>query len=417
MPQIGKSIEMYLMDGTQEGRWQAKLANWNGIAYKVGHESISKCNGMKMLHAPGVYFLFGRNDDTGRNYVYIGEGEDVITRIPQGHTFDKDDIYWKDAIIFVTPDESLDKSKVRYLESRFYELATETGRFDVLNKKKPQQSPLSRVAQDSMEVFIENAKLVVFSLGYSVFVPLPNSVADFSGIDIYTYSFGKDKEFMASGAFKDDQFWLLKGSYIAPDYADYVSKGVKSLRNEYESQINKKRILQVDIPFGSTSTALSFVTGKSINGLDAWINKDGLTINQQNGGAKKARTTASADGQPEAATPKPKKSWEVVVDLDTQDAVRLHLASKRLTAYAYKLSEGFLVKKGSQMNSEDAQSCSDNERAVRDELVSEGVVKDWVFTQDVLFYSASRATICIEGHSASSNEVWRDDNGTKLGKL
>ena len=44
---------------------------------------------------------------------------------------------------------------------------------------------------------------------------------------------------------------------------------------------------------------------------------------------------------------------------------------------------------------------------MRKELVDSGIVKDWVFTQDVLFKSAARASKCITGYSVNANEGWR----------
>lgn len=46
------------------------------------------------LNAPGVYFLFGRDDSTWRQFIYIGEGDDVRKRLAQPHTFEKDGSYW-----------------------------------------------------------------------------------------------------------------------------------------------------------------------------------------------------------------------------------------------------------------------------------------------------------------------------------
>lgn len=91
--------------------------------------------------------------------------------------------------------------------------------------------------------------------------------------------------------------------------------------------------------------------------------------------------------------------------------------SKRIAAYAYKPEQGFLIEKGSEMSNQEQASCRPAERALRKELVDSGIVKDWVFTQDVLFKSAARASKCITGYSVNANEVWRDDNDVKLGEL
>ena len=88
MPLLGKSIHLYLMDGTTAGRWQAALSNWNGIAYKIPRGMLKECFAdLAELNTPGVYFLFGRDDSTWRQFIYIGEGDDVLKRLTQPHTF------------------------------------------------------------------------------------------------------------------------------------------------------------------------------------------------------------------------------------------------------------------------------------------------------------------------------------------
>ena len=59
MASLGKSIDLYLMDGTASGRWQATLSNWNCVSYKIPRGDLKNCNDLPELHAPGVYFYLG----------------------------------------------------------------------------------------------------------------------------------------------------------------------------------------------------------------------------------------------------------------------------------------------------------------------------------------------------------------------
>ena len=63
MPVHGKSIKLFLMDGTAVGRIKCTLANWT---------ELDKCKEREDLKQSGVYFLFGISDDTGENIVHIG---------------------------------------------------------------------------------------------------------------------------------------------------------------------------------------------------------------------------------------------------------------------------------------------------------------------------------------------------------
>ena len=62
MAQLGKRIDLYLMDGTAAGRWQATLSNWNCNSYKIPRADLKNCDDLPELHSPGVYFLLGHDE-------------------------------------------------------------------------------------------------------------------------------------------------------------------------------------------------------------------------------------------------------------------------------------------------------------------------------------------------------------------
>lgn len=74
------------MDGEASGRIKCTLANWTGIAYKIPRTELEKCREREDLKQSGVYFLFGKSDETGRDVVYIGQagirknGEGILNR-------------------------------------------------------------------------------------------------------------------------------------------------------------------------------------------------------------------------------------------------------------------------------------------------------------------------------------------------
>ena len=77
----GKSIELFLVNGTADSLVTAELSNWNGKAIKIPHIEISSCDRNDIKQA-GVYFLFCKEDD-GSDSVYIGEAENVKERLIQ----------------------------------------------------------------------------------------------------------------------------------------------------------------------------------------------------------------------------------------------------------------------------------------------------------------------------------------------
>ena len=80
---FGKRIQLFLVDGTPNGRWICELSNWTGIAYKLPRNMIKESEKRSELASPGVYFLFGYDDAKDRPLIYIGEAEDIIKRLKQ----------------------------------------------------------------------------------------------------------------------------------------------------------------------------------------------------------------------------------------------------------------------------------------------------------------------------------------------
>ncbi len=280
MSHYGKLINLHLMDGSAQGRWEARLDNWSGIAYKIPHKDLKISEDLDYITTPGVYFLFGRDDQTNKPFIYVGEAENVLSRLAQSHTFDKDgDYYWTEAIVFTTQDNTLEKGRIKYLEHRFYILARDAGRYIVMNRNTPPQSSLPPYIRDSLEAFLRNAKILMPTLGYDPFTPLHSTKAeDGDNDDLLYFSRSNDEGGRATGKINHDGFWVLKGSYINPELKSYAGPGVIKAREEYASFINKDSILTEDICFGSPSYASSFVCGKSSNGRTDWKNKDGVTL-------------------------------------------------------------------------------------------------------------------------------------------
>ena len=53
----GKSIELFLVNGTADSLITAELSNWNGKAIKIPRIEVASCSRTDISQA-GVYFLF-----------------------------------------------------------------------------------------------------------------------------------------------------------------------------------------------------------------------------------------------------------------------------------------------------------------------------------------------------------------------
>ena len=109
---IGKSIRIYLADGTVTGIRHAELVNWTGQAIACPRNRIGELSGWDESKRPGVYFLFGYDDVVGQPIAYIGEAENVLYRL-QSHVMNKD--FWNEVVFFTYKDKNLTKAHVKYL--------------------------------------------------------------------------------------------------------------------------------------------------------------------------------------------------------------------------------------------------------------------------------------------------------------
>lgn len=129
----GKSIELFLVNGTADSLITAELSNWNGKEIKIPRIEVASCN-RDDINQAGVYFLFCKEDD-GSDSVYIGEAENIKDRLIQhlrDYQAEKEEYYWNTAVIFTGRD--LNKALIRYLENRFVEMARNCNRCNVLTK-------------------------------------------------------------------------------------------------------------------------------------------------------------------------------------------------------------------------------------------------------------------------------------------
>lgn len=288
----GKSINLFLMDGTATGRVKCTLANWTGIAYKIPRTDLDACREREDLSQSGVYFLFGTSEQTGETVVYVGQagarknGEGILYRL-QEHKRNQDKDYWTEAVVFTTSNNSFGPTEISYLENRFCAMATAAKRYIVKNGNEPTAGNVTEEKESELEEFIDYAKIVMGTLGHKVFEPLvqeqstvlgkPTSEASSSQQAVFVYD---RKTGSAKGRRTSEGFVVLKGSVIAPELQQSCPETARKLREKHAATIDPGGILLEDLLFGSPSTAASFVAGSSANGNVMWKTPDGLTLKE-----------------------------------------------------------------------------------------------------------------------------------------
>ncbi len=272
---FNKTIQMCIFDGNPNGRIMCELSNWNGRVYKISRNDLSEFANRPDCEYTGVYFLFGKDEDN-KDTVYVGEAEKMLVRLKQ-HL--KDHNYWNDCVVVISKDNILNKAHVKYLENKFYTLAVDSKRSSIINNTVPTCSSISEFDESMLSEFIENARLLVNTLGYKVFDRIDTSVVEKENNDVVFHivaTRGAD----AKGLLVPDGFVVIKGSKIAKDTAPSIANSLVNLRNKMleKNIINQDFVFVTDYMFTSPSLAAGIVMGRNANGRTEWKTTTGKSI-------------------------------------------------------------------------------------------------------------------------------------------
>ena len=276
----GKSIELFLANGTADSLITAELSNWNGKAIKIPRIEVADCN-RDDIKGPGVYFLFCKEEDESDS-VYIGESETIKDRLIQhlrDYSADKEKYYWTTAVIFTGRD--LNKALVRYLEDRLVQLARDSKRYKVLTKNTYSKTVMKESHVAAMEEFIDNIKILINALGYKVLEPtvVQSSAPGKEQQETLYLNLGNAR---AKGIVTTEGFVVFAGAEINQKTSvKSLSNGAANRREKLMASDKVKDLVTVeDILFPSSSAAADFSTGYSVSGPATWKNVAGLSLKE-----------------------------------------------------------------------------------------------------------------------------------------
>lgn len=279
---FNKTIQMCIFEGNPNGRIMCELSNWNGRVYKISRSELNEFANRSDCEYTGVYFLFGKDEDNN-DTVYVGETERMLVRLKQ-HLKDRN--YWNDCVVVISKDNILNKAHAKYLENKFYCLAVDANRSSIANDTVPTCSSISEFDESMLAEFIENARLLVNTLGYKVFDKVDTSAVDTENNDeVFHITAARGAD--ATGLLVPDGFIVIKGSKIAKDTAPSMASNLIALRNKLieKNIINRDFVFASDYMFTSPSLAASVVMGRNANGRTEWKNSNNRCIRDIEEGA------------------------------------------------------------------------------------------------------------------------------------
>jgi hypothetical protein len=285
---MGKKLTVYMIDGTAYGPRLSEIGNWVGKAIYSPRASINKIMSRSEFDNPGIYFLKG--DPTDEAYdekIYIGEAENIKARIKQ-HLSDPNKDF-KELLFFVSKDELLTKTQIRYLESRLVQLAIEAKSAQIDNGNSPSLPTLHEADISDMEYFLEQISLILPVMGFNFLISstvkeLSDNNTENSKLIHETY-YIKTKTFNATMIETDQGYIVTKGSEAKRSLSNSCTETYKNMRRKLidtKIMIENKDILVFteDAIFNSPSAASNMILGRNSNGFSEWVNQKNQTFKE-----------------------------------------------------------------------------------------------------------------------------------------
>jgi hypothetical protein len=286
MTETGKSIRIFLADGTPQGVLTAEIGNWIGHVLMFPRGKIAEVMENHALSRTGVYFLLGPDpEDAATPLVYVGESDKLHERLIR-HSRDETRDFWERACIVTSRDRNLTKAHARYLESRLIAIIRDTGQAKLFNTVAPEPVSLPESDIADMQYFLHQLQLVLPVLGLDFLrrkpvihpaSPTQAPVTEYAAIVPRFNLYSRKHDLRASALEIDGDFILLSGSETQTDWIGVPHHGYHALFRKLfaANKIvidpdSRKGVAQEDIPFTSPSAAAAIVLGRSSNGRVEW---------------------------------------------------------------------------------------------------------------------------------------------------
>ena len=293
------AVHLVLRDADPSGIVIATRDNWTGRAYGLPVGDLQYL--LPALSGAGVYVLIGDNEaaDDDIPVVYIGEAEDITSRLRPNHSqLSRADIAWRRVVVFASQSDDLHKAHVRWLEAELVKLAKLASRCRLTNSNTPPSPRLPEFDEVFVQAFLDNMLVLYPLLGVDVFVPprtprrllnAPDTVETLTveradstiDVELVLRVAGDVRARARVGA--DGRLTILKGSSIARHVQTSERGKTTATRqllvengNVVERDENWWTITTDHGPLSPSAAGL-LVTGYSVNGRVIWQTDTGVS--------------------------------------------------------------------------------------------------------------------------------------------
>lgn len=282
----GKKLTIFMLDGTEYGPRIAEIGNWVGKAFYSPRTMISKVIDRPEFDNPGIYCLKSNSEtESFQEKIYIGEAENVKSRIKQHLQNSKKDFV--ELIFFISKDDLLTKTQIKYLESRLVQLAIEAKTAEIENGTSPSLPTLHEADISDMEYFLEQLKLILPVMGFRFLI---SSIVKQAEKELHQE---EKKVFLkinsntinAKMYINNKGFIVVQGSQAKKNLSKSCTITYRNLRQKLlETKILKENgefyEFVEDTIFSSASAASNMILGRNSNGYTEWITDDGIPLKE-----------------------------------------------------------------------------------------------------------------------------------------
>lgn len=270
--QRGRTIQIYLPTGEPRGLRIAEVTTRTVQAILIPQNQLKAAKLRPETEQVGVYFLFGESEEQARPMCYIGQTEDLQTRLDR-HSTEKP--FWNIAVVAISKTQTFTPAHIRWLEWYCIEEAEKVGRFHLDNSQNPREPFVTEPLKDDCLDAFENIGVLLTALGFPLFEPVATSE------DLFTL---KGPQAEGRGSLANDGFLVRRGSLCRKEIVESARGQVESARapliadGVLKSHSDAQFIFAEDYLFKTPSGAAIVILGRTSNGWVDWKSTTGETL-------------------------------------------------------------------------------------------------------------------------------------------
>lgn len=274
----GRSVRLFLTDGTANGLIMADVGNWTGKVLAAPRARLGELLKRSEASRTGIYILIGPDPNRpDGNVAYVGEADDVAARL-RIHLRSGDKDFFDRVAIAVSSDDNLTKAHARFIESRLIKLVQQAGAVPLTNSTDPDFQRLPEADRADMEYFVEQLTLTLPIVSFDLFRRAGQGSArgasDTEDGVAFTFSTAGAS---ATAHETDDGFVVLAGSTARRTPTGTFPAGYLALRDQLvadgkltDGPAPGLYTFTTDVAFTSPSAAASIVAARSASGPREW---------------------------------------------------------------------------------------------------------------------------------------------------